>query len=99
MIHILAFLFEALTYLLRFYSIILFAAAILRLARADETSVIGRLVFPLADPPATALRKRFPKLVVYNSGSYIDFSPLVLIISVELLIMFLHHLKRMVGIG
>jgi uncharacterized protein YggT (Ycf19 family) len=96
-IHLLAFIFTAITYLLRLYSIILFAAAILRMARADETSIIGRMVFPLADPPANALKRRFPKLVVYNAGSYIDFSPLVLIISIELLIIFIGHVRLMVG--
>ncbi|MEN9529566.1 MAG: hypothetical protein RI932_1439 [Pseudomonadota bacterium] len=97
MIHMLGFLFSAITYLLRIYSIMLFAAAILRMARADETSIIGRLVFPLTDPPANALKRRFPKLVVYHSGAYIDFSTLALIVSVELLILFLAHLRAMVG--
>lgn len=93
MVHLLSFVFDAITYLLRLYSILLFAAAILRLARADESSIIGRMVFPLTDPPANALRRRFPKLVVYSSGAYIDFSPLVLIISVELIIMLIGHLR------
>lgn len=98
MAYLLAFVFSAVVYLLQFYSILLFAAAILRLARADETSIIGRFVFPLTDPPARALKKRFPKLVVYSSGSYIDFSPLLLIIAVELLIMFVKHLRLMAGV-
>lgn len=97
MIQILGFLFDASNYLLRLYSILLFASAILRLARADESSVIGRMVFPLTDPPARALGRKFPKLRVYSSGSYIDFSPLVLIISVELLIMLLNRIRLIVG--
>ncbi|MBM3381555.1 MAG: YggT family protein [Betaproteobacteria bacterium] len=97
MIHMLSFLFTAVTYLLQIYSIMLFASAILRMARADETSIIGRLVFPLTDPPANALKRRFPKLVVYHSGAYIDFSTLALIIAVQLLIMFVAHLRAMVG--
>jgi len=96
-IHMLSFLFTAVTYLLQIYSIMLFASAILRMARADETSIIGRLVFPLTDPPANALKRRFPKLVVYHSGAYIDFSTLALIIAVQLLIMFVAHLRAMVG--
>jgi uncharacterized protein YggT (Ycf19 family) len=96
-IQLLGFVFDALVYLLRLYSILLFASAILRLARADETSLIGRMVFPLTDPPARALSRRFPKLQVYSSGSYIDFSPLVLIISVELLIMLILRIRNIVG--
>jgi uncharacterized protein YggT (Ycf19 family) len=55
------------------------------------------MVFPLTDPPARALSRRFPKLQVYSSGSYIDFSPLVLIISVELLIMLILRIRNIVG--
>ena len=98
MSHMIGFLFSAILYLLQFYSIFLFAGAILRLARADETSIIGRMVFPLTDPPAKWLKRRFPKLVVYSSGSYIDFSPLVLIIAVQLTILFVQHLRLMVGV-
>lgn len=97
MIQLLAFVFDVLNYLLRLYSILLFAAAILRMARADETSIIGRLVFPLTDPPANALGRRFPKLKVYSSGAYIDFSPLVLIITIEILIMLLARIRIIIG--
>jgi uncharacterized protein YggT (Ycf19 family) len=97
MIQILGFIFDALIYLLRLYSILLFAGAILRMARADETSVIGRLVFPLTDPPANFLSRKFPKLRMYSSGAYIDFSPLVLIISVELIIMLLGRVRMIFG--
>jgi uncharacterized protein YggT (Ycf19 family) len=97
MIQIIGFIFDALIYLLRLYSILLFAGAILRMARADETSLIGRMVFPLTDPPANFLGRKFPKLRVYSSGAYIDFSPLVLIISVELFIMLLGRLRLIFG--
>ncbi|NBX16938.1 MAG: YggT family protein [Proteobacteria bacterium] len=97
MIQLLAFLFDALTYLLRLYSILLFAAAVLRMARADETSIIGRMVFPLTDPPANFLSRKFPKLRMYSSGAYIDFSPLVLIISVELIIMLIGRVRIIFG--
>lgn len=98
MIQLLGFLFDVLVYLFRLYSILLFASAILRLARADETSIIGRMVFPLTDPPAQALSRKFPKLRMYSSGAYIDFSPLVLIISCELAIMLIMRLKLMFGV-
>lgn len=97
MIQLLGFVFDAVTYLLRLYSILLFASAILRLARADETSIVGRMVFPLTDPPARVLSRKFPKLRVYSSGTFIDFSPLVLIISVELLIMLILRVRLIFG--
>lgn len=96
MTYLVDFIFSSLKYLLRLYSFFLIAGAILRLARADETSIIGRLVFPLVDPPAQLLKRKFPKLVVYHSGAYVDFSLLVLTIGIELLISFLEHLRLMI---
>ncbi|MEN9826884.1 MAG: hypothetical protein RI953_2629 [Pseudomonadota bacterium] len=98
MIQLLGFLFDAIHYLLTLYSFLLIASAVLRLARADESSVIGRMVFPLTDPPANALSRKFPKLRMYSSGAYIDFSPLLLLIIVQLLIMLLNRLKIVVGV-
>ncbi|MFZ9520259.1 MAG: YggT family protein [Silvanigrellaceae bacterium] len=98
MIQLLGFIFDAVHYLLSLYSFLLIAAAILRLARADETSIIGRMVFPLTDPPANALSRKFPKLRVYSGGAYIDFAPLLLLIIVQLLMMLLNRLKFMIGV-
>lgn len=95
---LIGFVFDAVTYLLKLYTFLLIAAAVLRLARADESSFIGRMVFPLTDPPANFLSRKFPKLRVYSSGAFIDFSPMVLIIAIQLLIMLIDRLKNIVGV-
>lgn len=98
MLHLVDFLLSTITYLLRLYSIFLIVGVVLRLARADETSMIGRLVFPLIDPPANFLKRKFPKLVMYHSGSYVDFSLLVLSIAIEILINFIAHMRPLLGV-
>ncbi|MEY4066780.1 MAG: hypothetical protein RIR26_2988 [Pseudomonadota bacterium] len=98
MLHLVDFFFSTITSLLRLYSIFLIVGVVLRLARADESSMIGRMVFPLIDPPANYLKRKFPKLVMYHSGSYVDFSLLVLSLSIEILISFIAHLRPMIGI-
>lgn len=99
MLHLLGFVLDAARYLLQFYSYLLIAAVILRLARADENSFLGRMIFTLTDPPARWLTRKFPSLVISSSGSYIDLGPLVLLIAVHLLIMFIDRLPLILGLA
>ena len=98
MVQLFLFILDALRYVLQFYVYLLIAAVVLRLARADENSFLGKMVFTLTDPPARWLTRKFPKLVIYSSGSYIDLGPLVLLIGIHLIIMFIYRLPLILNL-
>ncbi len=86
-------LIDILIYVIRIYTFILLASAILRLVRADETSGIVRMVHVLCDPPARALTRRFPRLVIRSGHQVVDLGPIVLLVGLGCVIIALGHLK------
>lgn len=98
MIQLFLFVLDALRYVLHFYVWMLIAAVVLRLVRADPNSFVSKMVFSLTEPPARWLTKKFPKLIIYTSGSYIDLGPLVLLIGIQILIMFIDRLPLILNL-
>jgi uncharacterized protein YggT (Ycf19 family) len=72
--------FRAVLFLLNTYMILLVIVAVLRMARADESSPLMRAVSVLTDPPANWLRRKFPRLVIRTESGYADLSPFVLLL-------------------
>jgi uncharacterized protein YggT (Ycf19 family) len=90
----LAMVLDILIYVIRIYTFVLLASAILRLVRADETNGIVRVVHALADPPARAITRKFPKLVVRSGHQIIDLGPILLLVGLGCVIIALGHLKN-----
>jgi uncharacterized protein YggT (Ycf19 family) len=88
MVIIVAFI-KVINYLLQFYFILLIAAMVLNLVRADPSNPIVKMVTALTDPPCKWLKRKFPKLVVYSDTSVIDLSPTVLMLGVGAMQVFL----------
>lgn len=98
MLQLFGFVLDAARYILQLYTYVLIADVILRLARADENSFLGKSIFTLTDPPARWLTRKFPKLIIYSSGSYIDLSKLVMLIGIQILIMFIDRLPLILNL-
>jgi|GEM_PF-5008378 len=85
---------QILIYLVRTYTFVLLASAILRLVRADETSPIVKWIHLLADPPARALTRRFPKLVLRSGHQLVDLGPIILLVGLGCLVIILENVLR-----
>ncbi len=70
---------KSIDFILNAYLLLIVVTGVLRMARADETSPLMRGFSLLVDPPANWLRRRFPKLVIYSQGQYVDLSPFALL--------------------
>ena len=90
---VLLMILDILIYVIRIYTFVLLASAILRLVRADETNGLVRVVHALADPPARFLTKRFPKLVIRSGYQVVDLGPILLLVGLGCVIIALTHLK------
>lgn len=88
---------QILDYLLSAYLFVLFANAIVRLVRADPSNGIVRFLSALADPPARALLRKFPKLLLRNGPDLMDLSPLVLMLGIGALKIVLGNLQTYLG--
>ncbi len=91
---IVATIVQILIYLIRTYSLVLLASAILRLVRADESNGLVRFIHTLSDPPARALTRRFPKLVIRSGYQIVDLGPIVLLVGLGCIIIALENLHR-----
>lgn len=87
---------QILMYLIRGYTFVLLASAILRLLRADESVGIVRMIHVLSDPPARALTRRFPKLVIRSGYQMVDLGPIVLLVGLGCVLIALENLHRYV---
>lgn len=85
--------------ILTIYLIVLFAAAVLRWVRADESSGIVRTLYVITDPPARWLARKFPKLVVRSGMSVIDLSPAILMVGIGCIKILLDHLYTYLRMG
>jgi uncharacterized protein YggT (Ycf19 family) len=86
-------------YLLKFYVFVLFVLAILRMFRADENLPFFRFLSVLGDPPARALSRKFPKLLVRQGHQYFDLAPVVLMLMVGSLVVFLESVLVQLRLG
>jgi uncharacterized protein YggT (Ycf19 family) len=91
---LLATVVQILMYLIRIYTFVLLASAILRLVKADENNGIVRFLHALSDPPARALTRRFPKLVIRGGYQMIDLGPLILLLALGCILIALENLHR-----
>lgn len=89
--------FAVLDHILGFYILLLFAAMILRLVRADPYNPFVRGLYALTDPPGRWLTRRFPGLMVHTgNGAYMDFGPTLVMVGVVCLRIFLPYLEEFI---
>ncbi len=72
-------LLKSIDFVLNVYLLLIIVTGVLRMARADESSPLMRGFSVLVDPPASWLRRRFPKLVIHSNNQSVDLSPFALL--------------------
>jgi uncharacterized protein YggT (Ycf19 family) len=73
---------QILIYVLKTYSFVLIASAILRMVNADNSNPVVSFVHGISEPPARKVTKMFPKLLVRNGQQIIDLGPIVVLLAV-----------------
>ena len=79
---VLSTIIQILIYVLKTYSFILIASAVLRLVRADATNPVVSFVHAISEPPSRWVTRKFPKLVVRSGPQIIDLGPIVVLLAV-----------------